>query len=61
MCAFIYYAFCFVDDLKYWLETIRCYGTDNSFGSGNQNNDPPVFIVGTHKDKFEVSLKTALI
>ncbi|VDI78231.1 Hypothetical predicted protein [Mytilus galloprovincialis] len=41
------------DDLKFWLETIRCYGSDHSTDDDEKHKDPSVFIVGTHKDKFK--------
>ncbi|CAC5424384.1 unnamed protein product [Mytilus coruscus] len=48
---------CQEDDLKFWLETIRCYGTDHSIDEDKPHKDPSVFIVGTHKDKFKGSLQ----
>ncbi|VDI42841.1 Hypothetical predicted protein [Mytilus galloprovincialis] len=46
-------------DLKFWLETIRCYGTDHSSDDDitQEYMYPSVFIVGTHKDRFKVRLK----
>lgn len=48
-----------VDDLKFWLETIRCYGTDRVSDEDESHKDPSVFIVGTHRDKFEVIVGTS--
>lgn len=45
----------FSDDLKFWLETIRCYEAYHS-SDRDKSHKIPVFIVGTHKDKFKVDM-----
>ncbi|CAC5424363.1 unnamed protein product [Mytilus coruscus] len=49
-----------LNDLKCWLETIRCYGAYHSIDGDKSQKKPSVFIVGTHKDTFKGSLQKCM-
>lgn len=45
----------FADGLAFWLETIRCHcEVPVEEECYNEYQEPPVIIVGTHKDQFTV-------